>query len=60
MLDITQYPNIRLPLASLITGTIGSWILLKPKITQRNEYIEELEGAHAQRARYLRSIETRS
>ncbi len=45
MLDITQYSNILLPLASLLTGTIGSWILLRPKIIKRDGYIVELEDS---------------
>jgi predicted flap endonuclease-1-like 5' DNA nuclease len=55
MLDITQYSNILLPLASLITGTIGSWILLKPKINQRDEYIEELEDSIKNHAEQLQN-----
>ncbi len=55
MLDITQYSNILLPLASLITGTIGSWILLRSKITQRNEYIDELESSIKNHAEQLQN-----
>ncbi|MBC8228559.1 hypothetical protein H8E77_03305 [bacterium] len=58
MLDITQYSYIILPLASLITGTIGSWILLKPKINQRDEYIIELEDSIKNHAEQLQERDT--
>jgi len=47
-----------IPLASLITGTIGSWILLKPKIIQRDEYIGELEGSIKNHAEQLQERDT--
>ncbi len=49
------HSNILLPLARLITGTKGSWILLRPKITQRNEYIDELEDSIKNHAEQLQN-----
>jgi len=53
MLDILQYSYILLPLASLLTGTIGTWILLRPKIIQKDEYIDELEDSIKNHAEQL-------
>ena len=58
MLDIMQYSDVLLPLASLITGTLGSWLLLKPKINQRDEYIDELEESIKNHAGQLQERDT--
>ena len=43
---------------SLGTGLLGSWLYLKPKIDQRDEYIEELEKSTKKHAKQLNEYET--
>lgn len=53
LIDIIQ-TNLIPVSTSLGTGLLGSWLFLKPKIGQRNEYIEELEKSTKKHAKQLK------
>ena len=53
VMDIIQ-TNIIPVSVSLGTGLLGSWLFLKPRMNQRDEYIEELEKATKKHAKQLK------
>jgi predicted flap endonuclease-1-like 5' DNA nuclease len=54
VVDIIRINSIPIS-ASLITGLIGSWLFLRPKISKRNKHIEELEKSTKKQAKLLKN-----
>ncbi len=55
IIDIMQ-TNIIIPVSvSLLIGIIGSWLLLRPKVSKRDKYITELEKSTKKNAKQLKN-----
>ncbi len=55
IIDIMQ-SNILIPVSvSLLIGIIGSWLLLRPKVSKRDKYITELEKSTKKNAKQLKN-----